>query len=41
MLRSNTLRGRDAHQGVTEGLGPWRGWSGPGRIGGAAGRFGP
>ena len=41
MPRSDTWCGRDAHQGLTEGLGPWRvGWSGPGRIGEAAGRFG-
>jgi len=33
MLRNDTWRGRDAHQGLTEGFGPWRvGWSGPGRI---------
>ena len=41
MLRNDTWCGRDAHQGLTEGFGPWRvGWSGPGRIGGTAGRFG-
>jgi len=32
-------RGCDAHQGLAEGLGPWRvGWSGPGRIGGGGSR---
>ena len=37
MPRNDTWRGRDAHQGLAEGLGPWRvGWSGPGRIGGVA-----
>src|SRR5271166_5065938 len=30
MPRNDTWRGRDAHQGLAEGLGPWRvGWSGP------------
>ena len=30
MPRNDTLCGRDAHQGLAEGLGPWRvGWSGP------------
>ena len=34
MSRNDTWRGRDAHQGLAEGLGPWRvGWSGPGRFG--------
>jgi hypothetical protein len=34
MPRNDTWRGRDAHRGLAEGLGPWRvGWSGPGRIG--------
>ncbi len=37
MPRNDTWRGRDAHQGLAEGLGPWRvGWSGPWRIGGVA-----
>ena len=36
---STAARGRDAHQGLAEGLGPWRvGWSGPGRIGGGGSR---
>ena len=37
MLRNDTWRGRDAHQGLAEGLVPWRvGSSGPGPIGGVA-----
>ena len=35
MPRNDTWRGRDAHQGLAEGLGPWRvGWS---RRSGSAG----
>ena len=34
MPRNDTWCGRDAHQGLAAGLGPWRvGWSGPGPIG--------
>ena len=39
MPRNDTWRGRDAHQGLAEGLGPWWvGWSGPGRLGGGGSR---